>query len=155
MEIRPLRHDEVGRLIDDLWLPFAEEMAEIDSYNELAEDARDQAFSYKRERVQDDDVATFVAVAGEELAGYVEGEYRAPPPVFVRGPEVYVEGVYVRPGYRREGLAEDLMDRIEDWAVERRCRRVSLDVNAANETARKLYEKRGYSVKRHRMVREL
>jgi len=63
--------------------------------------------------------------------------------------------VYVRPEYRREGLAGDLMDRIEDWAVERRCRRVSLDVNGANETARKLYEKRGYSVKRHRMVREL
>ncbi|MFT4891520.1 MAG: GNAT superfamily N-acetyltransferase [Halobacteriales archaeon] len=100
-------------------------------------------------------MATFVADAGEELAGYVEGEYRSPPPVFARGPEVYVEGVYVRPDYRRAGLAEDLMDRVKDWAVERGCSRVTLDVNAANESAGELYEVRGYSVKRHRMVREL
>ncbi|MFQ3294702.1 MAG: ribosomal protein S18 acetylase RimI-like enzyme [Halobacteriales archaeon] len=155
MEIRPLRQDEGAELIDDLWLPFAEEMAEIDPYNELADDARKHAFSYRRERLQDDDVATVVAVASGELAGYVEGEYRDPPPVFAREPEVYVEGVYVRPDYRREGLAENLMDRIEKWAVERECQRVSLDVNVANETAKKLYEDRGYSVKRHRMVREL
>ncbi|MFT4931971.1 MAG: hypothetical protein ACI91T_001859 [Natronomonas sp.] len=53
MEIRSLRRNEVAELIDDLWLPFAEEMAEVDSYNELAADARDHAFAYLRERLQD------------------------------------------------------------------------------------------------------
>jgi ribosomal protein S18 acetylase RimI-like enzyme len=156
MDVRPLRQDEVAALVDDLWLPFAEEMAEIDPYNELAEDAREHAFPYRRDRLHDDDVETFVAVTENgAFAGYVEGEYRSPPPVFARGPECYVEGVYVRPEYRDRGLADRLMSRIEDWAIERGCDRLSLDVNEANEAAMALYEKRGYSIKRHRMIREL
>lgn len=155
MEIRPLGHDEAAKVVEECWQPLAEEMETLDPANELAPDAREEAIAYQREQLQKDGVVTFVAVEDGEFAGFVKGSARDPPPIFARGTECYVEDVYVRPEFRREGLAGALMDRMESWALERECERMSLDVNAANEAAISLYEDRGYEIRRHRMTRSL
>jgi ribosomal protein S18 acetylase RimI-like enzyme len=43
------------------------------------------------------------------------------------------------------------MDRAERWAVEHGAERVTLSVNRANESARALYDRRGYGVRRYKM----
>lgn len=85
----------VGTLIDDLWDPFAREMAAFDSYDEVPADIGEDAISYRRDRLEDD-VVTYVTEHDGELAGYASVEYREPPPVFRRGPEANVEEFYVR-----------------------------------------------------------
>lgn len=81
MEIRPLRADEVDRLIEELWLPFASEMAELDAYNALADDVLDAARAYRRSNLADSDTATFVATAlldrAESWAASRDCEYTA------------------------------------------------------------------------------
>jgi GNAT superfamily N-acetyltransferase len=128
MRIRPLRADDVEPLVDELFRPFAREMAALDDYNALAEEVREPAIAYRRETLEDENRRTLVAEADDGLAGYVEAEVKTPPPVFARGDECYVHGLYVRLEHRGEGLGDDLLATIEAWADERGCEYVGLDV---------------------------
>ena len=160
MEVRELAADEVETLVDELWLPFAREMAAAEPHDALAEEAtvRKEVVAYRRNRLDDPDVVT-VLVVGEgetapagELVAYAEAEVRAPPPVFERGPECYVHGVYVRPTHRGAGLADDLMARLEAWGRERGCEYATLDVHPGNEAAKALYDDRGYRLLREKLA---
>jgi len=53
----------------------------------------------------------------------------------------------VHPDYRRQGLADTLMERIEKSAKERGAVRAVLQVSVENAPAKELYEKWGYRVK--------
>jgi len=137
-------------------------MAELDSYNdfaepydELAEDARRDAVAYRREQLRDENAALFVAEREGRLVGYTHVDYGETPPVFARGAEANVNEVYVAPDYRGNGIAGDLLDRAEAWAADRDCEHVTLSVNVDNETARRVYESRGYETRRHKMDKRL
>lgn len=149
--VRPLRTNEIETLVDDLWLPFAKEMAELDPYNRLADDVRADAVDYRQTTLEDDSFATFVADTDGTIVGYTVVSYKESPPVFARGPEANVEEVYVKPAWRGAGIADRLMDRAESWGDDRGCDIITLSVNEANETARELYDSRGYFIRRHRM----
>lgn len=155
MNVRPLRAHEIDRLIDELWLPFAREMADLDAYNELAEDVRADARSYRREKLADESTATFVATVDDVLAGYVRVTADQSPPVFARGPEATIGEVYVAPSHRGASLATALLDRAESWAEDRGCEYATLSVNERNETAQAVYDAREYSVRRYKMDKRL
>lgn len=155
MEIRPLRADDIDRLIEELWLPFAREMADLDPYNALADDVRADARAYRQSNLDDSDTATFVATDEETFVGYAVVMADRSPPVFARGREATIEEVYVDPDFRGSGVATALMDRAESWAATRECEYVTLSVNERNETARAVYESRGYSVRRFKMDKRL
>lgn len=162
MAVRRLREDDVPELVEDVWHPFAREMAELDSYNdlvprydELSDEARAEAVAYRREQYRDDDQAIFVADCDGEIAGYVHVKNKKTPKVFARDAEANISEVYVAPDYRGNGIAGDLMDRAEKWADERDCEYVILSVNADNGTARRVYESRGYETRRHKMDKQL
>lgn len=155
MEIRPIRRQEIDALIRELWLPFAQEMADLDPFDDLVADPLQTAREYRVGHFEDPDVETFVGDTGDGFAGYAVVDRQESPPPFSRGASAHVEEVYVVPAYRGEGLASALLDRIESWARERNCAHVSLEVNARNESAIGLYDRRGFTVRRHRMDRPL
>ena len=156
MTARTLAADEVTALVDELWLPFAREMAAAEPHDAPADEsaAREQAVVYRRGRVADDEVVTYVVPAGDggTFAAYAEAEVRASPPVSERGAECYLRGVYVRPGDRGRGLADGLLDRVEAWGRERGCEHVTLDVHPGNDAAKALYEGRGYELLRAKLA---
>jgi GNAT superfamily N-acetyltransferase len=155
VNVRELRAKDIEPLITELWLPFAEEMAEMDPYNELAGSVREEARSYRRGLLEDEDTVTYLAEHDASLVGYTVGAYGESPPVFTRGPATKVEELYVRPERREEGIGSELLDRLEGWARARGCERLSLSVNARNDAAIETYSARGFSVRRHTMDREL
>jgi len=162
MTVRRLREDDLTEFVEDVWHPFAMEMAELDTYNDLtepydglSEEARSEAVAYRREQYQDDDHAIFVADCDGGIAGYAHVKDSETPKVFARGAEANVSELYVAPGHRGNGIASELMDRAEAWADDRDCEYVTLSVNADNETARKVYESRGYETRRLKMDKSL
>lgn len=156
MEIRRRRAGDVDRLIDELWLPFAREMAELDSYNALAVDVIVDARAYRRSNLEESDTATFIATVDDDVAGYTVVSADCSPPVFARGREATLEEVYVvAPAHRGSGFATRLMDRTESWAETRECEYVTLSVNERYESARSVYESRGYGIRRLEMDKRL
>ncbi len=61
--------------------------------------------------------------------------------------EGYIGNVAVRPEFRRRGAASALLAGIDEFALRKRLRFVTLEVRASNKAAIALYEKHGYIMK--------
>ena len=155
MQIRPLGEDEASTLVEELWVPYSEALAEMDPYGGLVDDPHADATEHRRERVREEDTFDYVAVDGGAFVGYVAGDFREAPPVVRHGDTAHVNELYVRPEHRREGVADALLAEAEAWAEERDCVYVTLHVHRKNGAAEALYRERGYDVTRFEMRKPL
>ena len=77
--------------------------------------------------------ATFVAVGGGELLGFVETTVRTD---HVNGcdttPVAFIEGLYVRPGGRDRGIARRLCEAVAAWGRELGCLELASDADLDN-----------------------
>ena len=78
----------------------------------------------------------FVAEMGSKLMGYIGMKA-----VIDEG---YITNVAVFPQYRRRGVAAALLEKVFEYAEEKRLSFVSLEVRASNTAAVALYEKKGF-----------
>ena len=158
MHVRRLDEADLPAFVDDLYLPFAREMADQDEYNALADEAqvRESNVAYRRDQLAKADTRIWVAESVDgDLAGYVCASVKEAPPIFTRGSTLSVAELYVVPEHRGEGMADELLDEAADWGEERDCERLGLSVNAGNERARAFYERRGLAVRRLKLDRPL
>lgn len=153
MDIRPADVEDAPTIVDELWLPFAREMADLDPYNELAEDIRQDAIEYRRDRLASDEYRLLLAESDATPLGYAAGAVQPAPPVFARGATFNVDEVYVRPDARRQGIATALLEAIEADDINRECDTITLSVNAENSAAIGLYQDHGYAINRHKMIK--
>lgn len=81
-------------------------------------------------------VLTLLAEEGGEVAGYA---------VFsILFEEAELADIAVAPKFRRRGIAEELLGRLEEQARRRGAERILLEVRVSNVPAMSLYLKRGY-----------
>lgn len=83
---------------------------------------------------------SFLAYDGNYPVGYVSLVF--PKFVKLRG-NAYLT-IAIRKEYRGKGIGSALMEKAEEYARERGCRRMELEVFGKNENAIALYKKRGY-----------
>lgn len=92
--------------------------------------SQDKAFLYMNE----DEYIGFINVSLRN--DYVEGSD-------VR-PVGYVEGIYIEPQYRRQGIAKKLLNIGEEWAVKNNCRQMASDTQWDNITSQEFHTKVGF-----------
>lgn len=106
--------------------------------------------AYRRKRqAADPDGASLVAVAEGRVIGMVELVRRGgvPDPGAARMPAPAVDiGLSVAEDWRGRGVGTALMAAAEEWARARGAKRMILDLAAANDGARRLYDRLGYEV---------
>jgi aminoglycoside 6'-N-acetyltransferase I len=77
--------------------------------------------------------------------GFIEGSIRSD---YVNGTETspvgFVEGVYVTPAMRRQGVARRLYAAIGDWAKARGCRELASDALLDNESSQRAHQALGF-----------
>jgi aminoglycoside 6'-N-acetyltransferase I len=77
--------------------------------------------------------------------GFIEGSIRGD---YVNGTETspvgFVEGVYVVPAVRRQGVARRLFEAIGDWARARGCRELASDALLENEASQRAHRALGF-----------
>jgi aminoglycoside 6'-N-acetyltransferase I len=77
--------------------------------------------------------------------GFIEGSIRGD---YVNGTESspvgFVEGVYVSPAWRRQGVARQLYAAIGDWAKARGCRELASDALLENEGSQRAHRALGF-----------
>ena len=155
MEIRPLRSDEVDRLVDRLWVPLAREMEDLDEFNAVGDDARADAIEYHERGVIGDERTILVAVDDGEFVGFVYAKRGEAPPPFAREYNLHVVELFVRESYRQRGIASALLTEIEAWGRERGCDTATLLVHVDNDAANALYEDNGFERKRNFFAKSL
>ncbi len=82
--------------------------------------------------------ATFFAEADGEVIGMV-GAY------MLTGGVVTVVGLWSAPGYRAEGVADDLLDNVVTWATRGGASQLRLWVVERDDEARRFYDRRGFT----------
>ena len=106
-------------------------------------------------RLDDEESVVYVAERRGSIAGYV---YAAIEPLSwqeLRDEAGYIHDLLVADEARRLGVGEALLERAIGWLVERGMPRVVLGPAAQNDTARRLFERRGFRTTMVEMTLEL
>ena len=80
------------------------------------------------------------------IVGFLEGKIVTPHAVFIHQKIFHISIVYVIPESSRRGIATALVQEALEWAWDQGCREADLNVLFANEKARQLYKKLGFTV---------
>ena len=84
------------------------------------------------------DRVAYVCLDGERVVGLVAGHLTRR-----FGCDGELQWISVRPEFRRHGVASGLFRRMAEWFVEHGARRICVDVEPSNETARRFYARHG------------
>lgn len=156
VEIRPATLADFEAMID-LDQASAVHHAAIDPEAWEVPDRAGSADFLRRRQAEDPSRQTLLAVVEGRVVGMVEiaivlsgvagGAMRR-----IRSADL---GIVVLPEWRGRGIGEQLMQAAEAWARERGAKRMILDLAAANDGARRFYERLGYEVYGLQMRRSL
>jgi aminoglycoside 6'-N-acetyltransferase I len=127
--IRPADQAEWLRMRRALWddCPDEEQVREMD------------------EILKDDDEAVFVAERpGGGLSGFLEASIRPWAIGCNQHPVGYIEGWYVDPDVRRQGVGRALVEAAEDWARSKGCRQMASDAELWNDVSHQAHGALGY-----------
>ncbi len=67
----------------------------------------------------------------------------------------HISDIACAPGHDGKGIGPALLSYAEDWAKQHGCRYMSLTVFPGNARGRAMYERHGYGIDQHRMVKKL
>ena len=92
--------------------------------------------AFLSELLDNDRAYYLVAKVGDRAVGYIG--------VWLIAGEGHITNVAVHPDFRRQGIGRKLLLAIEQIALARGHRRMTLEVRTSNEVAQRLYRKLGY-----------
>jgi ribosomal protein S18 acetylase RimI-like enzyme len=102
----------------------------------------------------DDSVLVVLAVDEHDTRlGFLYARATVAP--FTGAPHVHVSDLAVADGAEGRGIGNALLQAVEDWAIGRGAKGMSLHVFAANARAQALYARRGFAVESHRLHKPL
>lgn len=156
MDIVEADVSDAERLVDDLWIPLAREMEEVSEFNRLADEGvRSDAVKYFTDRLRKDKHSFLIAKIDGEYAGFVSVEERSARPVFERDMYGHIHELFVAKGFRRQGIASELLDAVEELCREKDYDMIRLSVNVRNDSAQELYRENRFYAERTMMVKDL
>jgi aminoglycoside 6'-N-acetyltransferase I len=132
MEIRRAAKSDLNALLDMATALWPDDLEE-----QVKKDVAEMLSSKKQ--------AVFIAEDAGCEAGFIDVsirmEYVPGATVFPMG---YIEAIYVKPRFRRKGVARKLIDASEQWALERDCKHIASDTWTWNNASRKLHVDAGF-----------
>ena len=148
MEIRPLGRDEVEKLLG-LWKEFMNDPLAIDKPIPTHDENVKKQREFVSSLLEEDPGQVLVAVESGELVGYLMFQREVRPPLEMNHKLSYVTDLYVKPKYRRRGVARKLLQSCLNTLREKGATDVQLRVWHMNQGAIALYRQLGF---KNRMI---
>ena len=116
----------------------------FDAYRQFYKQRSDMAGARKflRKRLERKESVVFLAMDGKEAVGFVQ-LYPSFDSVTMRSVWILYD-LFVAPAARKRGVARLLMERVRQFAVETKAKRLVLETAVDNYPAQKLYKKLGW-----------
>ena len=131
--------EAVGRL----WMELLESQSQLDPRFQPSEDALQRWKNDFPEWVRRDSRRIFVAEKEGAIRGFVTSERWSTPPIYREVREIYIDELYVEPGYRRRGFGRALVEAVATWAKEAGAQRLRAGTLGANTEGRTFWERVG------------
>jgi aminoglycoside 6'-N-acetyltransferase I len=97
------------------------------------------------EMIDSDKQTAILAKAQDEYIRFIQLSLRTD---YVEGmttsPIVYIEGLYVKPQYRKKGIAKALVESGKKWGRENGCREIASDAEIDNEESIEFHKRMGF-----------
>ncbi|MFA6992204.1 MAG: aminoglycoside 6'-N-acetyltransferase [Candidatus Gracilibacteria bacterium] len=99
-----------------------------------------------RSQLSSDKYQTFLAQKQDgQLAGFINLSLRSD---YVEGASTslvgYIEGIYIKPEYRKQGVAKELIKVAEKWAKKCKCKELGSDTELSNIESQKFHKNLGF-----------
>lgn len=98
------------------------------------------------EIIQSDECAVFLLMKENATAGFAQVQLRHD---YVEGtnssPVGYLEAIFVKSEYRKNGYAKELLKHCEQWAAEKGCTEFASDCELTNNTSLKFHLNAGFT----------
>ena len=105
-----------------------------------------QALETELGEILEKQAAVFLAFSGEQAVGFAQCQLRHD---YVAGtehsPVGYLEGIYVEPDWRRNGIAGKLLSACESWARQQGCREFASDCEITNSESLRFHLGLGFT----------
>ena len=117
----------------------------------------DQSIEFLEKTISDDVSDILVYENDGTVVGFIllQAKERPDFDFMIPGKYCYIMDIIVTEAHRNKGFATALMNSAKDWAKERNCNLINLDVLVNNNGAIKLYEKLGFIPKAQEMYCKL
>ena len=117
----------------------------------------DQSTEFIENTIANEGSDILVYEENEKVIGFILLQAKTRPnfPFMLPGRYCYIMDIIVNEKYRGKGFGTALMNAAKDWAKERNCNFINLDVLVNNPGAIKLYEKLGFIPKAQEMYCKL
>lgn len=127
-----------------LWLELMAYHERTDRRFMLRDRAAELFRAYALQYIEQDDAHLWIALAGEEVIGYVTARVDSIPPVYLVDRCVLLEDQYVTGAWRSRGIGERLTREVLAWAERDGYDHVQLQVAAFNERAHAFWRRMGF-----------
>lgn len=97
------------------------------------------------ELIKSEDAEVLVAVVDNEIVGSGYAKIRTAKPYQKYSEYAYLGFMYVKPAFRGQGINQQILNGLIDWAKSKHLTEVRLEVYDENQTAKKAYLKAGFT----------
>jgi len=162
MEISIREYQDTDRPVVELLMKaFNDYFERIDPWQVLKYKATSAMF-YTDRMIADSkahDGVIFVAEVDGHVVGFIQGSMHEQTEIEIQERGHVVSGdikeLFVDEKYQRQSIGELLMDKMEQYFLDKGCLQIALDVFAPNEKARKFYKKMGFTERALILVKRL
>jgi ribosomal protein S18 acetylase RimI-like enzyme len=145
VSIRRATPDDLDTVLS-LRVALLREYGEHAIYGRLRHDVESRARPVFQQQIAAPDQAIFLADRGHETVGLVRCADVRGSPLLYPDRYCYVTSVFVVPQHRRQGVLSRLMERVEEWALERGLSEMRLHNSTHNALARSTWDQLGFEV---------
>ena len=124
----------VSRETEKAWAEMCVALWPGDSFDDWIQEGRDKDYENEFVYIINDEAVAFLNVSLR--SDYVEGTGSSP--------VGYLEAIYVKPGFRKQGIARQLVEFAKKWAVEKGCTEFASDCELTNDESRRFHSKIGF-----------
>ncbi len=136
----------------ELWREFMDHHKDIDPRFPVREDAHIGFEQHLRELMGAEDTLILVALDGSRTVGFSISQVNKYPPIWVeRETYGFIDTMAITADYRRQGIGEQMLNRIFEWFDSRDIDRIELSVSARNQVGYSFWRKHGFKDFMHRL----
>lgn len=142
--IRSATLDDIDHLAE-LWWESAHYHAELETRFQYATNAHKAHREFMVKQIQSDNALFGVAQIGDDLVGYIGAMTFERPPIHIHRRTGHIEGLYVKPELRGNGIGTGLWQFAYDWLKEKEVPTINLWVASQNPKALEFWKEFNFS----------
>lgn len=128
-----------------LWMDSSRYHKELDSRLVVKKDAPKHLHTFYSKLILDENNYLAVALVNDVIIGYICVLIQERPPIHLEKASGFLDGIFVKPDYRHQGVGTELYQMALRWLKEHEIRSVRLTVSPHNSVGLSFWRKQGFT----------